>query len=277
MQKRIISGTIFALAIALFFVCREFVDYRCFYLLLCIFSTVGTNEIARALRGYFAPISITVCTIFGALYVPAFAISEYFFTGYGLIGATALIALAFIITTIANVKNGMKSCLGVLIPLLYPSILILFQMLANELALGFIILLLTYVISPLTDTCAYFIGITYNKIRGGKAKKLCVKLSPKKTVAGAIGGLIGGILGAFLVWLVFKPELSISYPVLFFIIVGAIASIFNQVGDLFESYIKRKVGIKDIGNLIPGHGGVMDRIDGITFTGVFLFLAFLLV
>ena len=145
----------------------------------------------------------------------------------------------------------------------------------GEFALIAIVLL--FVISPLTDTMAYFVGFIYNKISKGKAKKLAPILSPKKTIAGAIGGLIGGALGSVLVLLIFKPSLRLSNPWLFFVLVGVIGSLFTQIGDLFESFIKRSVGIKDIGKIIPGHGGVMDRIDGMSFCAVVIYFAFILI
>ena len=190
--------------------------------------------------------------------------------------ALIAMAIAFIILAIMNVKLGVKSIVNTLIPLLYPSVLLLFLTLANTHRLGFEILILTFVICPLTDTFAYLTGMAYNKIRKGKAKKLCPKLSPKKTVAGAIGGLVGGVVGALLIYLIFGSKIE-GNALLFYLIVGAIASIFTQIGDLFESFIKRKVNIKDMGNIMPGHGGVMDRIDGTIFASTFLYLVFLVV
>ena len=108
-------------------------------------------------------------------------------------------------------------------------------------------------------------------------KKLCPRLSPKKTWSGAIGGTVGGALGALLVDLIFKPNISFFSPVVFFILIGIIASVVNIFGDLFESYIKRRVGIKDMGKILPGHGGIMDRIDGTSFVTVFVYVAFLFV
>ena len=142
---------------------------------------------------------------------------------------------------------------------------------------AFIALLLTFVISPLTDTFAYFVGMAYNKIKKGTAKKLCPKLSPKKTVAGAIGGLFGGVLGGFLVYIIFKPEILENYTLLIFLALGLLASVLTQIGDLFESFIKRRVGIKDMGKIMPGHGGVLDRFDGIFFNGIFTYIFFLLI
>ena len=110
-----------------------------------------------------------------------------------------------------------------------------------------------------------------------QAKKLCPNLSPKKTVAGAIGGLIGGALGSLILYFIFRPEYNFFSPILLFIIVGLVASFLTEAGDLFESLIKRKVGIKDMGKIMPGHGGVMDRIDGMVFASPVIMLIFLLV
>ena len=78
-------------------------------------------------------------------------------------------------------------------------------------------------------------------------------------------------------YFIFTPTINFFSPILFFVLVGIIASIVNIFGDLFESYIKRRVGIKDMGKILPGHGGVMDRIDGTSFVVVFIYLAFLMV
>ena len=90
-------------------------------------------------------------------------------------------------------------------------------------------------------------------------------------------GVLGGILGAIIVYLIFKPTINFFSPILFFALVGLVASIVNTFGDLIESLLKRKVGVKDSGKLLPGHGGVLDRIDGTQFVVVFLYLIFLLV
>ena len=108
-------------------------------------------------------------------------------------------------------------------------------------------------------------------------KKLCPKLSPKKTWSGAIGGTIGGIIASVVVYLIFKPTVNFFSPILMFVLIGLFASIVNIFGDLFESFIKRKVGIKDMGKIMPGHGGVLDRIDGTSFVFAFMYLVFLFI
>jgi phosphatidate cytidylyltransferase len=108
-----------------------------------------------------------------------------------------------------------------------------------------------------TDTCAYFTG----RALGGP--KLWPRVSPKKTWSGAIGGLIGGaILGLLVLWL---AGIQLKWPHLVFSLAFSVAT---QAGDLFESSLKRRYDVKDAGSIIPGHGGVMDRLDGFIFAAV---------
>ena len=113
----------------------------------------------------------------------------------------------------------------------------------------------------MTDTFALFVGKAFGK------KKLIPSVSPKKTVAGSVGGFLGSVIiitvaGAILYFTGVYKELAIyHYPVL-----GAIAGVTAQIGDLVASAIKRFTGVKDFGKLIPGHGGILDRIDSYIFT-----------
>lgn len=107
-----------------------------------------------------------------------------------------------------------------------------------------------------TDICAYFAGVTMGK------HKLCPKISPKKTWEGAIGGVLGSVILSGVFGLFFAKAF-LPYC----LIIGFIASIASMFGDLTASIFKRKMGIKDYGNLIPGHGGILDRFDSVLFTG----------
>lgn len=129
-----------------------------------------------------------------------------------------------------------------------------------------IFIILIFAVTMLTDTFAYLIG---SKIRG---PKLAPSISPNKTISGAVGGLLGGIVGAMLVLGLAKvvPDLNSSlvmYSLSWwqFLIMGFILSVFGQAGDLFESKLKRIAGVKDSGTIFPGHGGMMDRVDAMTF------------
>ncbi len=281
MLKRTISGACFVAIISVFLLLRQFVDYRIFNFLICFVCAVGTFEIARALKGFSLKGIYLLAIIFGVIFVPHFCVIEYFVKqNYGWLFSLSLIGLTIILVAVYSVikKAKFNIFISSVLPFIYPSILLLCLLLVNELEfmLGFTGILLVFVISSLTDTFAYLVGMTYGKIRKGKVKKLCPKLSPNKTWAGAIGGTIGGVVGAIIIYFIWTPKVNFCSPILLFIIVGFIGAIATQVGDLFESFIKRKVGIKDMGKIMPGHGGVMDRIDGMIFVSLIIFIAFTL-
>jgi phosphatidate cytidylyltransferase len=127
---------------------------------------------------------------------------------------------------------------------------------------GFVAMLFVFAIVWATDILAYFVG----RALGGP--KLAPRISPGKTWSGAIGGTISGVVAGALVSLAFFPVLPFRT-----VFLALALSISSQIGDLFESFIKRKFGVKDSSHLIPGHGGVMDRVDGLVFAG---FAAFFL-
>jgi phosphatidate cytidylyltransferase len=123
---------------------------------------------------------------------------------------------------------------------------------------GAIIIIWLFAVVWGTDTLAYFTG----RSLGGP--KLWPRISPKKTWSGAIGGLVGGVLLACL--LISALGVNIKWQ---HIALSIAFSVFTQCGDLYESAIKRRYNVKDSGNLIPGHGGFMDRLDGFIFAVVF--------
>jgi len=139
-------------------------------------------------------------------------------------------------------------------------------------------LLLVFVISIATDTFAYLVGITL------KGPKLCPKISPKKTWSGAVGGVFGGIIGAYSLMLFFSTSpafdaffrgvkgINVVAMQVLIVVIGLLGSVVAQFGDIFASWIKRKHGIKDFGKILPGHGGVMDRIDGHIACALFILM-----
>jgi len=115
------------------------------------------------------------------------------------------------------------------------------------------------------DTSAYFVGISFGK------RKIAPVLSPKKSLEGAIGGLLGSVLISYLFAYIY-PFLPISKMLLLGLLVG----LASEVGDLLESSFKRQAGIKDSSMLIPGHGGILDRIDSSLFTAPLVYYFVLL-
>jgi phosphatidate cytidylyltransferase len=126
---------------------------------------------------------------------------------------------------------------------------------------GFDLVLFMLLLVWSTDIAAYFSG----KLIGGP--KIWTKISPNKTWAGLLGGMLAaGIIGVI-------TSFFVSHSFILMFIGGACIAVTAQIGDFFESWVKRKFDVKDSGNIIPGHGGVMDRMDGfVTVATVFAFI-----
>jgi len=135
----------------------------------------------------------------------------------------------------------------------------------RNMELGKFYIWLPFIGAFLTDTFAYFVGCAI----GGR--KLCPAISPKKTVSGSIGGFFGSIIGFFVYSLIIKYgfELNINYTVYY--LIAILCGVAAQIGDLTASAIKRSGHIKDFGNIMPGHGGVMDRVDSLMFVAPIVF------
>ena len=177
----------------------------------------------------------------------------------------------------------------------YPAMLMLFFVLINQLPrlkymisgintnglnlLSVFMLLVAFFIPIFTDTFAYLTGMLY------KRKKLAPKISPNKTISGAIGGFVWGTACSVVLFLIFNAITEyaqvfeqLNLALWHFVVLGALISALCQAGDLLESYLKRKANVKDSGNLLPGHGGILDRMDSHLFSApiVFLFIVIIL-
>lgn len=159
-------------------------------------------------------------------------------------------------TTIATaVARQVAGVVYMSIPL--ASVVLLYQ---RPCGVTWLLLLLTVVFGG--DTAAYYVGRAWGR------HKLCPRVSPGKTVEGALGALATSFVAGAAVKLIALPQLSWPATALFCIL----ASIAGQVGDLFESVLKRSSGFKDSGSILPGHGGVLDRIDGLLFAAPLAYL-----
>ena len=148
------------------------------------------------------------------------------------------------------------------IPLLL-SFLILIR--AGDSGMSWIFLLMAIVFAG--DTSAYYVGTYWGR------HKLCPAISPGKTIEGSAGGLAANLVVGAIGKALFFPALPWPVSILFFLAVGAA----GQLGDLFESEMKRYSGIKDSSNILPGHGGILDRIDALLFASpvAYLFIRFI--
>ena len=166
-----------------------------------------------------------------------------------LTGAVAIVALGIGAVAIVAPKDRRGWCAS---GALYAAALLMAPvLLRGDMTHGFAAIIFLFVIVWLTDSVAYFTG----RALGGP--KLMAQVSPNKTWSGAIGGTIAAVLGGTAVAWQFGMGASLAVAT-----VALVLSIVSQIGDLLESAVKRQFSAKDASSLIPGHGGLMDRLDG---------------
>ena len=207
------------------------------------------------------------------------------FTFLGDVGIiiTLLVAAVCMLSYFTFAIRPLEELIANLSVLVYPQLFIgLFYAINSNLTYGLLADFLFLAIAIFTDNGAMFMGMLF------KGKKLCPRISPKKTVSGAIGGLFWGTVGALLTFLLFSYLRlfesvnnagaflladAMWKEILIYASIGILGAAADQIGDLCASAVKRRVGIKDYGKLIPGHGGVMDRLDGMSFVLVVVYIA----
>lgn len=198
--------------------------------------------------------------------VAAFLVSLWSYFGmpyiWGLLGLLVLVSLMFTEMMLSHIKlrfDTVIMCLaaGVLIPFLFTSLV---RIQAVE-GTGRYFIMIPFVMAFLSDTGAYFIGCRFGK------HKLAPVISPKKSIEGVFGGLLGATLGMVVYGLVLQLAFGFTVNYLFAVLYGLLGSLGATFGDLCFSVIKRQTGLKDYGNLIPGHGGILDRFDSMMIVG----------
>jgi len=150
---------------------------------------------------------------------------------------------------------------GMVIPLMLSALVSL-----KSMPYGHLLVLIPIISTFLTDSGAYFVGVAIGK------RKIFPNISPNKTLEGCVGGVIAGTFGIMLYGIIlsYTTSLAIMFPALF--VYGLIGAVVTEFGDLVYSFIKRKCGIKDYGRLFPGHGGVLDRFDSMSFNAPVMLL-----
>lgn len=292
MKKRLITGIVYIGIIVGFFFLRR-VHTALFGILVYAFSLIGTFEMIQAFShkkpledGTLSAPNVLMSSAqksailtYAVLFTPAYYLVDYMYSGEG---ARAMLVLSFIFALsllcllVIDKKSTLEGVGASLLCGFYPTAILATMLLANDLEQGATLaLLLIFTVSPFADSFAYVVGSIF------KGKKLCPSISPNKTISGAVGGVVFGTLGCLLIYWLYTLCSSYVYtgfgnPWVMFTFVGLISSVMTEFGDLVESVLKRRLGIKDMGKILPGHGGVLDRIDGTLFASTFIYIVFVL-
>ncbi|HHU78580.1 MAG: phosphatidate cytidylyltransferase [Caldicoprobacterales bacterium] len=228
-----------------------------FDLAVLTLSLIGMREIYRAFENNGNHPQKTAGYLIAAL----FHIQHYLFSGsYDFFFImTAVVFLLSVLIWKTNVRpvDIAVTILGVF----YPGILLTTAAMMRKAAIvhPYYLLIMSLTATYSTDTCAYFTGRLFGR------RKLCPAVSPKKTVEGSIGGLIGSFIFILMLGFILNWVYNTHVHPIHFVFIGLLGGIFSQIGDLTASAIKRCCGLKDFGNIMPGHGGILDRIDSLLF------------
>ena len=301
MKQRIISATCYVAVLLAFFLLKIFIHDFCFDVLIYVFALLGALEILRAMKNRMTKAERIIVFAFTVICIPACALSEYYFR-YGLyVTSVCFVAMGTLLLSLLVLRHEETTPenLGVaFFSSLYPTLLLMVLVLVNHVsdpvailqgkypsaldAIAFnsdLLIVFVFAVSPVCDTFAFFFGCAFKK---RFPDKLAPEISPNKTIIGGIGGLVGGVVTAAAIYFIYNAITGVGYVNMHiwlpaYLAMGFLAAAATEFGDLVESCIKRKLGIKDMGNTIPGHGGVLDRIDGTLFASVTVYLVFALI
>lgn len=168
-----------------------------------------------------------------------------------------LIVISFCLIIFSGGKYKVRDVSATLFGIAYVVFLFSFVTLTRNLENGSLYIWMIFIGAWATDTFAFFTGLAFGK------RKILPRVSPKKTVEGSVGGVVGCI-AAMLAFGAYAANLT-GTPLYHFAILGGVCGVISQIGDWAASAVKREAGIKDYGNIMPGHGGVLDRVDSMLF------------
>lgn len=301
MKKRAISSIFIMLAIVMA-IASKFIVAEIFDVFIAVVGIVGALEMCNILEKQDIKVSKFLSSMFIVVLYASVIIAIdnswnlLLLLGVALGAFVVYDLIIFVYEWLMGLKNKVErpagqafniaiNSIGVMI---YPALFIALFFVINHIEsfttimidtpwLSLILIVFIWGIAIMSDTCAYIVGCS---LRG---PKLCPKISPNKTWSGAIGGLIGGALMGLILYFIIKNSNTLdvllqvtNLNLIWFIMTGVLGSVFGQIGDIFESWLKRKANVKDSGNFIPGHGGMLDRVDALMFCLMFVGIVMLI-
>ena len=296
MLKRTLTGAVILLVTALMILSRSWTIYFFDFFIMAI-TFVATYEMIKVQLKEEEVLGLPKKNL-SYVYIPlvycylnylSYALSSSILMSiiYQIIAFLLMVLVAFVIDLVylkklrvegVNIPNEQllrgtkKSAFIMFYPITLMGTFYGFGIVGMSSALGTTLVITIIAITMCTDIFAYLLGMAFHK------GVLASQISPKKSISGAVGGLVGGLIASAGVFLVCHYLLASNpfavYPlwkvITFFALSGVFGSIFVQIGDLIASAIKRKADIKDFGKIFPGHGGMMDRIDGMMFSSTLI-------
>lgn len=181
-----------------------------------------------------------------------------------------IVLLLFLKVITTDMKSTFKDVAYTLLGIAYIVVFILFLALIRALPNGQIIMGFVAIVAWETDIFAYLVGRQFGKHKFSK-------VSPKKSIEGCIAGMVGAMAVSCVYMFVINNLFNTNYSIMFIAIISIILSIISQIGDFTASSIKRFADVKDYGNILPGHGGMLDRIDSLIFIAPFAYMIFTLI
>lgn len=287
MITRIISGIWYILLLAAAYCLKVFLPCGVgdFFVdaLVYVFAFIGTYEILRALKDKTTKAERVIVYSFVGVCIPVTVFMKYVLNwGVTALGVCvmALIIVLLCLLVFQHDETSLESIGLSLLSALYPTGFLSLLVIANHAGapaeylqhMAFdsrLLILFVFLLVPAVDSFAYLFGKFLKKFF---PQKLAPVLSPNKTIIGCIGGLIGGILAALVIYFLYNWWLGsfeqMGLWLTIYLLIGFVISIATMLGDLVESCIKRKLYVKDMGDIMPGHGGILDRLDSTLYATV---------
>lgn len=212
-----------------------------------LYRTVNLNKSLLGIVGYIACIALDLMILFH-------------YEQYNMVLFIAFLLALLLIYVFTFPKYRSEQVAIVFLGLFYVAVMLSYLYKVRVIEDGAYLVWLIFIGAWGSDTCAYCTGMLFGK------HKVLPKVSPKKSLEGCIGGVVGAALLGLLYGAIIKNQITgIENPQIASAIICGASSVISQIGDLAASAIKRNHDIKDFGNLIPGHGGILDRFDSIIF------------
>ncbi len=263
--KRITSGFIVCLALLVILIIPSNLITGILFTIIAIFAM---DEYLRAISKVCKPIKwigYLSCIIVAIInFIP-----EQYLLQILMFSIPTILLILFAQVIATDMKTTFKDMAYTLLGICYIPVFSMFLSLINGMENGKILLGYVILVSLGTDVFAYSVGIRFGKHKFSK-------VSPKKSIEGCIAGTIGAVITMLIYTFILNEGFSFEYSYFIIGISGIVLSLIGQLGDFSASSIKRYVDIKDYSNLLPGHGGMLDRIDSVLFIAPFAYMLFTL-